>query len=208
VHLAKYKHVLLVTGGGLGAQSLNTAVIENAPELLRRYPGMVIVHLSGRQNEADVLAAYDEALPAEMRSRVIVKGFAADMYRYSGAADVVIARAGATNLAELAVQAKPCIIVPAEQLTGGHQLKNAVALKKQGAIIEMTEDQIAQELRLASVVSDLLDHPAKRAELSLQFVNFGRPDAARKIAEILLVRALQAHRLDHSVDDSDSEAAA
>jgi UDP-N-acetylglucosamine:LPS N-acetylglucosamine transferase len=95
-------------------------------------------------------------------------------------------------LAELAVQAKACIIVPAEQLTGGHQMKNVVALRGQGAIIEMTEDQIQQELRLSSVVSDLLDHPEKIDALSRQINTFATPDAARKIAEILYAKATPA----------------
>lgn len=192
VNLKGYEHVLLVTGGGHGAQRLNTAVVENAPELLRQYPGLAIVHLTGRIHEKAVSAAYDAALPGrDARSRVIVKGFVTDMYRYTGAANIVIARGGATNLAELAVQAKTCIIVPNPQLTGGHQLKNTAALKRQGAIIEMTEDQIQQELRLASVIADLLDHPDKAEALSREFYNFASPDAARKIAEILFTKARQ-----------------
>jgi UDP-N-acetylglucosamine--N-acetylmuramyl-(pentapeptide) pyrophosphoryl-undecaprenol N-acetylglucosamine transferase len=189
LNLKGYEHVLLVTGGGLGAQRLNTAVIENAPELLKRYPGLAIVHLAGRALEKDVQKAYDAALTREQSSRVFVKGFTTGMYRYTGAANVVIARGGATNLAELAVQAKPCIIVPAPHLTGGHQLKNTAALAKQGAVIEMTEDQIQQELRLASVISDLLDNPSKMADLSHQFASFARPEAAQMIAEILFIKA-------------------
>jgi len=184
-----YDWVLLVTGGGLGAQRLNTAIVENSPELLRRYPGLVIIHLTGRAQEDIVKAEYGKLLPPEQQRRVMVKGFVTDMYRYTGAANVVIARGGATNLAELAVQAKTCIIVPNPLLTGGHQLKNTAALSKQGAIIEMTEDQIQQELRLASVVSDLIDNPAKSATIARELVSFARPDAARHLAELLIEKA-------------------
>ncbi|MDB5181314.1 MAG: UDP-N-acetylglucosamine--N-acetylmuramyl- (pentapeptide) pyrophosphoryl-undecaprenol [Candidatus Saccharibacteria bacterium] len=188
--LQGYAEILLVTGGGLGAQRLNTAVIENASFLLQQYPRMAIVHLTGKANEAEVQAAYDEVLKSQdVRKRMIVKGFTTDMARYSGAADVVVARGGATNLAELAVQAKPCIIVPNPLLTGGHQLKNTAALKKRGAIVELTEDQIEQELRLGHVVIDILAHPAKVQELSRQFASFALPDAAKRIAAVLLDKA-------------------
>jgi UDP-N-acetylglucosamine--N-acetylmuramyl-(pentapeptide) pyrophosphoryl-undecaprenol N-acetylglucosamine transferase len=188
--LEKYAQMLTVTGGGLGSQNINTAVIANAPYLLKKYPDLAIVHIAGRAHETELEAVYDKLLPdSKQRQRLIVKGFVSDMYRYSGAADIVIARAGATNLAELAIQAVASIIVPAPHLTGGHQLKNTAALKKEGAIIELTEDQIEQELRLASVVSDLLDHPDKRKQLSERFAVFAHPDAAKQIASMLIDKA-------------------
>lgn len=189
--LHQYKQMLLVTGGGLGAQRLNAAVVANADFLLRTYPDMVIVHIAGKANEHDVQAAYDEVLQdGGLRSRVIIKGFTADMARYCGAADIVIARGGATNLAELAVQAKPSIIVPNPYLTGGHQLKNTAALRKQGAIVELTEEQLEQELRLGNTIHDLLQHPDKMRALSGQLAAFSRPHAARSIVDILMKHAL------------------
>ncbi len=184
-----YDWVLLVTGGGLGAKSLNEAVVANAPELLRRYPGLAIVHLTGRIHETAIKQAYIEHVPSETLNRVMVKGFVADMYRYTGAASVVIARGGATNLAELAVQGKACIIVPNALLTGGHQLKNTAALTAKGAIIEMTMDQAQQELRLASVVTDLFDNPAIAKQLSDNILTFAHPDAAKQLAQLLLQKA-------------------
>ncbi len=189
LQLEGFEWVLLVTGGGLGAQRLNTAVIQNAAALLERYPGLAIVHLTGRANEIGVKAAYMKTLPLPLRRRVMIHGFVTDMYRYSGAANLVIARGGATNLAELAVQGKTCIIVPNPQLTGGHQLKNTETLRKKNAIVELTEDQLAQELRLASQISELLDNPAKSAAIAAAFLAFARPDAARRLAALLLEKA-------------------
>jgi UDP-N-acetylglucosamine--N-acetylmuramyl-(pentapeptide) pyrophosphoryl-undecaprenol N-acetylglucosamine transferase len=123
----------------------------------------------------------------------MVKGFVSDMYRYTGAANIVIARGGATNLAELAVQGKTCIIVPNASLTGGHQLKNTAELSAGGAIIEMTTAQIQQELRLASVVSDLIDNPVKAAEIAKRFVSFAHPDAAKQLAKLLLQKSKNRH---------------
>jgi UDP-N-acetylglucosamine--N-acetylmuramyl-(pentapeptide) pyrophosphoryl-undecaprenol N-acetylglucosamine transferase len=184
--LSAYDKILTVTGGGLGALRLNEAVIQNAPELLKRYPKLAILHLTGRAHEGKVQMAYDKALPSEARGRVMVKGFVTDLHRHTGAATVVISRAGATFLAEMAVQGKACVIVPNPALTGGHQLKNTEALKRKGAIVEMTEDQIEQELRLTTVVADLFDHPAKAEDLARSLIRFGKPDASERIAKLLL----------------------
>ena len=181
-----YEWIILVTGGGLGAERLNTAIIENASEMLRSFPGLAIVHLTGRMHEQSVREAYASVLKPEAAGRVMIKGFVSDMYRYTGSAHIVIARGGATNLAELAVQAKTCIIVPNPLLTGGHQLKNTAALTAKGAIIEMTEDQIAQELRIANCVAELLENPAKADDLARKLSQFALPDAAGRLAKIIL----------------------
>lgn len=186
LHLQGYEWVVLVTGGGLGAKSINDAMVANAQSLLTRYPGLAIVHVAGRTHQAEVNAAYDAADLGEARRRVMVEGFIIDMYKYSGAADVVVARGGATNLAELATQEKPCIIIPAAQLTGGHQVKNTETLAKAGAVIQMSDEQIEQELRLGHVISDLLDNPTKTRALAARFAQFARPDSAMRIAEMVL----------------------
>lgn len=186
LNIDNHKQVLLITGGGLGAERLNTAAIENAGELLRRFPGLVIIHLTGRLHEQAVRDAYAADLKPEVVSRVMVKGFVSDMYRYTGSADVVIARGGATNLAELAIQAKTCIVIPNPLLTGGHQLKNTAALTAKGAIIEMTEEQLSQELRLANCVAELLDNPERALILARNLARFATPEAAERLAEIIL----------------------
>lgn len=185
----QYDHIVLVTGGGLGAQRINQAVVENATALLKRYPKLLLVHVTGRANEDSIAEAYERTVPADLRARLVLKGFITDMYRYSGAADVVIARGGATNLAELALQAKPCIIIPNPLLTGGHQLKNTAALQAKKAIVELSEDQISQELRLAHTVTQLLENPQTMTSLSRNIAAFARPDAAAHIAQELLKRA-------------------
>jgi UDP-N-acetylglucosamine--N-acetylmuramyl-(pentapeptide) pyrophosphoryl-undecaprenol N-acetylglucosamine transferase len=178
--------LVLVTGGGNGATGLNQAVISSSAPLLKQYPDLHIVHIAGRGLEPAVEAAYDAAVDASDRDRVGVKGFITDFYRYSGAADVIIARAGATNLAEFAVQGKACIIIPAGQLVGGHQTKNAEALAKQDAIVMLSEAQAEQERRLLSTVRNLLDDDKRRAQLSSNLRAFAQPDSAHMLAELLL----------------------
>lgn len=178
--------LLLVTGGGNGAEGLNQAVAENTPYLLQKYPKLHIAHVAGRALETRLATSYDKLLSPEVRTRVEVIGFTTDFVSYSGAADVIIARGGATNLAEFAVQGKACIIVPAEQLVGGHQVKNAQVLADRGAIRLFTQAQAEQERRLGLAVGELLDSPAQRAELGKSLATFAKTDAAEELAMVLL----------------------
>ena len=179
--------VLFVIGGGLGSQRVNRAVAEAAPHLLREFPDLYVVHAAGRANETAVQAAYAEKLSVAEQGRLKVLGYVDDVYRYSGAADVVITRAGATNLAEFALQGKACVVVPSPFLTGGHQLKNANYLAEQGAVLVLDETELAADPnRLAALTSDLLSHPAARSKLSASLAKFAKPNATGELARLIL----------------------
>jgi len=187
VGLADYTEVVLVTGGGLGAARLNHAAVKSAPELLRRFPHLAIVHTTGKQHETVVSEAYDASLQPAERRRVIVLGYTTELYKYSGAADVVVARGGATNLAELATQAKACIIIPNPLLTGGHQLKNALAYEQEGAIISIDENKLRDNHELLlSAIERLLDNPKLRDQFGKQLHTFAREGSAKILADLLL----------------------
>jgi UDP-N-acetylglucosamine:LPS N-acetylglucosamine transferase len=159
--------------------------VKNAAALLRQYPDLVIIHIAGRALEADVSHAYDDLHLGELRMRVIVKGFTSDLYRYSGAADIIIARGGATGIAEFAQQQKACIIIPAKQLVW--QSHHARVMEGLHAIAYLSEDE--SEGRLASLVCELLDNPGYRHRLAEALATFARPDAAKQLAMILLEQA-------------------
>jgi UDP-N-acetylglucosamine--N-acetylmuramyl-(pentapeptide) pyrophosphoryl-undecaprenol N-acetylglucosamine transferase len=182
--------VLLVTGGGLGAQRLNHAVAVCVPDLLERYPTLNIVHLAGRANEVDLRQRYNKELPAKHQKRVIVKGFITNLYLYSGAADIVITRAGATSIAEFAAQKKACIVVPNPLLTGGHQLKNASVLADRKAVMLVSEDKLRQDDHaLMPPLVELLDSPARANQLGERLGKLDTGDSAERLAMVLLEEA-------------------
>jgi UDP-N-acetylglucosamine--N-acetylmuramyl-(pentapeptide) pyrophosphoryl-undecaprenol N-acetylglucosamine transferase len=182
--------LLFVIGGGLGAQRVNAAVAEAVPHLLKEFEDLYVVHGAGRANQADMAAFYEANLAPAEQGRVRVHGYLTDVYRYSGAADVVITRAGATNLAEFAVQGKACIVVPSPFLTGGHQLKNAEYLADQSAALVLTEDDLAADPnRLAKQVSQLLSDPDRRQELGKRLADFAVPNASQVIADLIIKQA-------------------
>ena len=187
LNIVEDSKVLCVTGGGLGAQRLNRAVAESLPALFKRYPELVVLHLTGRDHEAEIKNYYKTHLKEDEQKQVIVKGFVNDLYRYSAAADIIICRAGATNLAEFAMQRRPIVIVPNPNLTGGHQTKNAELLAKAGAATVISETQLAQQPNsLATVVGDLFHYAGKRQELGEKLGAFAQPDAARELAKLIL----------------------
>jgi UDP-N-acetylglucosamine--N-acetylmuramyl-(pentapeptide) pyrophosphoryl-undecaprenol N-acetylglucosamine transferase len=112
------------------------------------------------------------------------------MYKYSGAADLIISRAGATNLAEFAAQAKPCIIIPSPYLVGGHQLKNAKALAEMGAIEVLDENNLkTNPMKLLDSISTLMDSDKRRLTISENLFKIARNDAAEDLAKLILNQA-------------------
>jgi UDP-N-acetylglucosamine--N-acetylmuramyl-(pentapeptide) pyrophosphoryl-undecaprenol N-acetylglucosamine transferase len=185
--IPKAARLLFIIGGGLGSQRVNYAVADALPHLLRDFEDLRVVHVVGRANQAEMQQSYLAALPPEEQGRVQIMGFIPDVYRYSGAADIVITRAGATNLAEFALQGKACIVVPSSFLAGGHQIKNAEYLAEQGAATVITEDELTDDPnRLAKQVAALLHAPDQLEALGTKLAKFAQPHATQTIATLIL----------------------
>jgi UDP-N-acetylglucosamine--N-acetylmuramyl-(pentapeptide) pyrophosphoryl-undecaprenol N-acetylglucosamine transferase len=182
--LNKDGSVLLVTGGGLGARDINDKFLKIVPELLLKYPDLHIIHIAGKKNEKEVIARYKDLLKDHPKKRVTILSYTPDFYLYSGAADLIITRAGATTLAEFAIQHKACILIPSPFLTGGHQVKNAENLKNAGAVEIVENDAPAQ--KLLNRITQLLEDSTARKELEIKLGSTAKKDASAQIADILL----------------------
>lgn len=194
LHIPEKAQLLLVIGGGLGAQGVNIAVAEAVPHLLGEFRELRVIHIVGRNNLVAMQAAYDGKLSPAERGRVTIEDYVDDVYLYSGAADLIVTRAGATNLAEFAVQGKACIVIPSAFLAGGHQLRNASYLADQKAAAVLSETELtADPNRLARQISQLLRSPAVRAELGRHLTSFAKPQATRDLANLILEQAAK-HR--------------
>jgi UDP-N-acetylglucosamine--N-acetylmuramyl-(pentapeptide) pyrophosphoryl-undecaprenol N-acetylglucosamine transferase len=171
--------VLLVTGGSLGARRLNDCFRRIADDLLNDYDDLYIVHQVGKGN-LDVYEGYEH-------ERLKVVEFLKPMYKYTGAADVVVTRAGANTLAELAVQGRALVVVPNPLLTGGHQLKNAELLVEKGAVLAVDETEFKQgPNKLDEATRILLSDEKRRHSLSSKLQDLSVPDAAAQLAVLLL----------------------
>jgi UDP-N-acetylglucosamine--N-acetylmuramyl-(pentapeptide) pyrophosphoryl-undecaprenol N-acetylglucosamine transferase len=182
--------LLFVTGGGNGARSLNQVVADITLALLTEYPNLYVIHVAGRLHEAALGKTYDGLLPPSQRNHVRVEGFITKLHAYSGAADVIITRAGGTSLAEFAVQHKACIVVPNPVLTGGHQVKNARYLADKHAAICVTEAELTTKPgALDRAIRRLLDNPKERQAMAERLGTFAKADAAKALAVLLLEQA-------------------
>ena len=187
VKVPESAQLLFIIGGGLGSQLINRAVADVLPHLMGEFPKLYVVQVAGQTNLAEMTTLYDERLGEAEQGRLQLLGFTDEVYRYSGAADIIICRAGATNLAEFALQGKACVVVPSAFLTGGHQLKNAEYMAKRGAAIVMDETELSADAnRLAKQLSDLLRDPARQKQLSEHLASFAKPHATEELADLIL----------------------
>ena len=169
---------LFAFGGSQGARSINRALVAAAPELQRRLPRLRILHQTGAADYDEVEAAYRAAgLDVE------VTAFIDDMATAYGRADLVVSRAGASTLAELAALAKPAILIPYPVAADDHQRKNADVVVRAGAA-EMILDRDLDGPVLAEAVAALAAAPARRAAMGEAMHGFDVPDAAARVIAV------------------------
>ena len=175
--------LVVVTGGGLGARRINDAVAKRLDELLDMTS---LVLISGTAQYDELRATTPESDPRYQLHAFVSTGMA----RLLGAADIVVTRAGATTILELAALAKPTILVPNGFLTGGHQLKNASVYAESGAVEVINDHELhANPQLLVDTLTSLLANPAHLAEMGKKFHQFARPTAASDMADIVFEAA-------------------
>jgi len=176
--------LLLVLGGGLGARKINEAVVGLTAELLSDYKDTNIVHITGKNLLQETENSYVERVDRSLMKRVKVIAFSDALHTLSAAADVIITRAGATNMAEFSAQAKACIVIPNPLLTGGHQSKNAKVYEDIQAAVVIQEDEIDE--RLLGEARSLLNSISRQKSIGKALHSLFVPEAAAKIADLLL----------------------
>jgi UDP-N-acetylglucosamine--N-acetylmuramyl-(pentapeptide) pyrophosphoryl-undecaprenol N-acetylglucosamine transferase len=167
---------VLAFGGSQGAHAINMAVVETASRLAASGVRLAITQQTGERDLDLVRDAYQRA---GLQARV--EAFIFQIDREMKAADVVISRAGATTLAELAASATPSILVPLPTSTDDHQRKNAEVFAQAGAavVIEQRDLKSALPDALKALVAD----PVRRRRMSEAARSLARPDAAQRIAD-------------------------
>jgi UDP-N-acetylglucosamine--N-acetylmuramyl-(pentapeptide) pyrophosphoryl-undecaprenol N-acetylglucosamine transferase len=113
-----------------------------------------------------------------------------DMATLLGAADVVVARAGATTILELASLAKPTILIPNGKLTGGHQLKNAEVYKKTDAVLIVDEEEMVNNPQvLVAAIRNILSDSKNTKKMAQALKMFAKPNAAIEVADMIISSA-------------------
>jgi UDP-N-acetylglucosamine--N-acetylmuramyl-(pentapeptide) pyrophosphoryl-undecaprenol N-acetylglucosamine transferase len=165
----------LVIGGSLGAKTINESILN----------GLNILS----ENDVQLLWQTGKNFPAAQQvnqPNVNVQQFIYEMNLAYAVADVVISRAGALSIAELAQVKKPVILVPSPNVAEDHQTKNAMALVEREAAI-LVKDTEARQILVDECMA-LIKNEAKQVQLKNNIASFSMPDAAERIVtEVLRV---------------------
>jgi UDP-N-acetylglucosamine--N-acetylmuramyl-(pentapeptide) pyrophosphoryl-undecaprenol N-acetylglucosamine transferase len=177
--LAGRKPRLLVLGGSLGAEPLNKLI----PAALAKVAGELrpqVFHQAGKQHDQVTAERYREAaVEAE------VAPFIKDMASAYAWADLVICRAGALTVSELAAAGLPSILVPLPHAIDDHQTRNAEYLAKEGAAFLLSQHATDAD-KLAAQLTEVLMHPEKLKAMGRTARSLAKPDATRTVVEICL----------------------
>ena len=165
---------LVVVGGSQGAQFLNRLVAQSAAQLTAR--GVQILHQTGSRDSLQDVPDVAGWVRLE---------YIDDVAAAFAAADLVVSRAGASTLAELAIQGAAAILVPYPYAQGDHQRLNARALAAEGRAILVEQDELTPE-RFTGMVRDASADPARLQRLREGIREHAAPDAARDVARLVL----------------------
>jgi UDP-N-acetylglucosamine--N-acetylmuramyl-(pentapeptide) pyrophosphoryl-undecaprenol N-acetylglucosamine transferase len=178
---------VLIFGGSQGAHAINMAMVEAAPRLATAGAAVAITHQTG---ERDVELVRDGYRRAGLEARV--EAFLYEMDREMSGADLVVARAGATTLSELAAARRPAILVPLPTAADDHQRKNAEVVARAGGA-QVIEQRDLNGERLAEAILSLASDPTRRERMAAAIQAFARPDAAARIADRVWALARPTH---------------
>lgn len=182
------KPAILITGASQGSQIINEMLLLSLVELTKKFQ---VIHQCGYQNYEQVNArilkiikegesSYGKTIAGNYRLYPMLD--LQQMAAAYSAADVIISRAGAGSIFEIAAVGKPAIAIPLKGSASGHQLANAREFAKYGAVV-IEEDNLTPHILINEIENAYQD----RAVLSLKIKGFAKPDAAEAIARQLLL---------------------
>jgi UDP-N-acetylglucosamine--N-acetylmuramyl-(pentapeptide) pyrophosphoryl-undecaprenol N-acetylglucosamine transferase len=180
---------VFIMGGSQGARAINEAVLDALPDLLQKYN---VIHQTGNDNIEEVTGV----------ARLILKG-SPHLERYrpfgllnalalrmaAGISDLIVARAGSGTIFEVASWSLPSILVPIPEDVSHDQTHNAFSYARSGAATVLEQKNLTPHLLVAEI-DRILSDKAHMAQMSAAAKTFAKPDAAKKIANILLRSAL------------------
>jgi UDP-N-acetylglucosamine--N-acetylmuramyl-(pentapeptide) pyrophosphoryl-undecaprenol N-acetylglucosamine transferase len=168
---------VLVFGGSQGAHAINVAMVEAAARLAAGGPRVGLTHQTGERDVEMVRAAYRQAGLA-----AVVEPFLYDMGRQLGQADVIVCRAGATTLAEIAAAGKAAILIPLPTATDDHQRKNAETVAAAGAAEVLLQSDLSGGA-LADRILAIAGDGERRRRMERAVRALAKPDAAKAIVD-------------------------
>lgn len=174
--------VVFVFGGSQGSRAINKALLQILPKLMTETEVQILWQAGEREYQTVIDGDLDER-------RVKVFPYIDEMEVAYSAADVIVCRAGAITLAELAMVRKPVILVPYPLAAGKHQEHNARLMEEEGAALMLLE-QPGWEEKLYASLTGLLADSSRIVGMAAAWQRLAKPDAAGRVAEEV-VRLMQ-----------------
>ncbi|MBF05557.1 hypothetical protein CL644_02515 [bacterium] len=181
---------LLILGGSQGAQAINSVVLDALPQLLEKYQ---VIHQTGKNNIEHVRSVASVSLrdnPNKDRYRPFGFLNTLAMRMTAGIASMVVARAGAGSIFETAAWGIPAIVIPLPEEISHDQTKNAFAYAREGAAIVMKQKNLTKNLLVAEI-DRIMESPEIQTDMSEAAKRFAQPEAAKKIARMIINTALK-----------------
>lgn len=181
---------VFIMGGSQGARAINEAVLDALPDLVRKYN---VIHQTGNDNLQEVTGVANLILkgaPNLERYRPFGLLNALALRMAAGTAGLVVARAGSGTIFEVASWGLPAILVPIPEDVSHDQTHNAFSYARSGAATVLEQKNLTPHLLIAEI-DRIMDDKAKRAQMSAAAQTFAKPQAAKKIANVLLQTGLE-----------------
>lgn len=180
-HLTSSKPIILILGGSQGSQVINKAIVEILPKLMKIAQ---IIHQTGENNYEEIVRlAAQQGFKAGSEGYCPVKFLEGDLVKNCfAAANLVISRAGANSIAEIAANGKPSILIPLAGAANDHQRMNAYAIAEIGGALILEESNLTENMMMEKIEKLLFDETEKKI-MSEKVKVFFHPDAANQIAE-------------------------
>ena len=163
----------------MGAERVNDMALAFMRDYVASHPEVCHLHACG-SIELELCTKQFKEMGLDKYDNIKLVEYIFDMPLQMSAADVVISRAGAMTLSELAMQGKPCVLIPSPYVTGNHQYKNAKAIADKGGALLFEEKDLTDE-GFVSGVSSLLESEEKRRAMSDAIRGFAKADAKKII---------------------------
>jgi UDP-N-acetylglucosamine--N-acetylmuramyl-(pentapeptide) pyrophosphoryl-undecaprenol N-acetylglucosamine transferase len=176
---------ILITGGSQGALVINRTFMDSVELLAARKDRISIVHQTGERDYNGVRAGY-----ARREINAEVLPFIGNMAERFAQADLIVCRAGAVTVAEVAAAGRAAIFIPFGASTDSHQLRNAQEMRRAGAAKLIPEPQLTAG-RLTREIFTLLDQPLELQAMAANARRLGKPRAVQDIVDLIETVALR-----------------
>jgi UDP-N-acetylglucosamine--N-acetylmuramyl-(pentapeptide) pyrophosphoryl-undecaprenol N-acetylglucosamine transferase len=178
--LTESKKVIFVVGGSQGAKVINDKIVSILPELTHKYQ---VIHQTGAANFEEVARMAGElGIKAGRDNYHPIAFYGEEIKDILAASDLVISRAGANTISEIAANGKPALIIPLSTSANNHQRMNAYSIARSGGCIVLEESNLGRNM-LLSRIDEILENDELRTKLSSNIKLFYHPDAADRIAD-------------------------